>query len=395
MINSDFKPILRQVDAIPGTVEGKPFLFLRDPVGFVDEVLPIPQEVVFLLSYMDGNHDLRDLQALATQRFGQIVPFEEMVKFVQTLDEKGFLWSPTFEKLKERVYEAWFALPARPMAHADISYPLDPEEAKAFVEEILKLEPVDGVKLPRILIAPHIDLRVGAKCYASSYKRFKLPPGSRVIILGVGHYLDYPFSVLTKDMHTPFGLLRFDRGGYFYLANSKKLELFPNHIVHRREHSIEFQALFLRSLGGDSIVSLPILVGSHHLLEAGGELTDRFVEGLADLVDDTTYIVLGIDFCHLGLRYGDPFPAGDEIASLALRFDKRVLELAFQGETQALKEELSKNEPLKCCGSGCLYLLAKLIATLKAKATGEIYKQEALPFGEGSIVTVVSAGANI
>ncbi len=395
MMNPDFKPILRQVDAIPGTVEGNPFFFLRDPVGFVDEILPIPQEMIFLLSHMDGTHDLRDLQVLATRRFGQIVPLEEIVKFVQTLDEKGFLWSPTFEKLKEKVYEAWFALPARPMAHANISYPLDPEEAKAFLEEILKHEPVDGATPPRILIAPHIDLRVGAKCYAVSYKRFKLPPGSRVIILGVGHYLDYPFSVLTKDIHTPFGLLRFDRGGYFYLANSKKLELFPDHIVHRREHSIEFQALFLRYLGSDSIVALPILVGPHQLLDAGGELTEKLVEGLADLMDDTTYIVLGVDFCHLGLRYGDPFPAGDEIANIAMRFDKKVLELTFQGEVQALKEELIENEPLKCCGSGCLYLLAKLISTIKAKASGEVYKQEALPFGEGSIVTVASAGANI
>lgn len=395
MMNPQFKPILRQVDAIPGRINDKVFIFLRDPVGFVDEILPIPQEAAFLLRYMDGNHDLRDLQVVATQKFGQIVPFEEIAKFVQSLDEKGFLWSPTFEKLKEKVYEAWFATPERPMAHANLSYPLDPEEARAFLEEILKLEKEDYGKPPLILIAPHIDLRVGASCYAASYKRFKLPPGSRVIILGVGHYLDYPFSVLTKDMHTPFGLLRFDRGGFFYLANSKKIELFPNHIVHRREHSIEFQTLFLRYLCGESIVALPILVGPHILLEEAGELTYRLVEGLAELFDGMTYIVLGIDFCHLGLRYGDPFPAEDGIASLAMRFDKQIVELAFRGDTQGVKEELTKNEHLKCCGSGCLYLLAKLISTLKAKADGEIYRQEALPFGEGSIVTVVSAGANL
>ncbi len=390
-MDPQFKPILRHVDAIPGVINNQRVLFLRDPVGFVDEMISIPLEAAFLLSLMDGEHDLRDLQVEASRRFGQLVPYEEIEKFVQLLDDKGYLWSPKFEKLKEKAYQEWFSLPVRPMSFADQSYPSHPEQAKAFIEEILSKEN-GGDPTPNILIAPHIDLRIGAQTYASAYCRAKFPSGSRIIMLGVGHYLDYPFSILTKDIYTPFGLLRFDRGGFFYLANSKGIELFPNHIVHRREHSLEFQALFLNYLCGDEVVALPILVGSHRLLQENEDLLDKLVEGLVELMDEKTYFILGVDFCHLGLRYGDPFAVNEELCSIALKFDQTVIELSAKGESEALAEELKKNEELKCCGSGCLFLVSKFIERLGASAQPKIYRQEALPFGEGSAVTVAGAG---
>ncbi len=391
-MEATFKPLLRQIDVIPGEYQGIPVIFLRDPVGFIDEVIALPREIVFILAFMDGDHDLRDLQVEITRRTGQIVPLEEIQRLVEFLDEKGFLWSQRFEEFKERVYQKWFQQPYRLMAHANSAYPLEEERAKEFLEEILALVSLDKAQSPKILIAPHIDLRVGAKAYALAYKRFKLPPGARVIILGVGHYLDFPYSVLTKDILTPFGNLRIDKGGLLYLANSKRIELFPDHIAHKLEHSVEFQSLFLHYLNGDNIAVLPFLIGPYKIIKLNEDLVNNFLMALAELVDEKTYLVLGIDFCHLGYRYGDTFGVNEELKRKALGTDKALLESAFEGKKEEVEKIILSEEKMKICGSSCLFLLAKLIQFLGVKGQGEIFYQDFLPFGEGSGVSVVSAG---
>jgi len=388
----EYKPLLRQIDLIPGEYEGQPVFFLRDPVGIVDEIIALPQAIVFLLAMMDGEHDLRDLQAEATKRSETLVPLEEIEKLVSFLDEKGFLWSKTFEEVKEKAYQSWFQLRLRPMAHANSAYPLEEGPAREFISQILGFVQPNGGQPPRILIAPHIDLRVGFRSYAEAYQRFHLPAGSRVIILGVGHYLDFPFSVLTKDMATPFGVLRNDRGGLLYLARSKNLELFPDHLAHKLEHSLEFQALFIHYLKGQEVTALPFLIGSFHLLKQREDLLEGLLEGLLELLDERTYLVLGIDFCHLGLRYGDPTPLDQGLAEKALTLDLEMMELAFEGKAEELEKLILSSFPMKVCGASTLYLVGKLIEKGGFKGKGEIFYQEMLPFGEGSGVSVASAG---
>ncbi|WP_168194243.1 AmmeMemoRadiSam system protein B [Thermodesulfobacterium sp. TA1] len=389
----DYKPILRYVDVIPAEHEGQPVFFLRDPLGFIDELVVVPQYLAFLLALMNGQNDLRDLQSEATKQFGQMVPLEEVVKIVKFLDEKGLLWSKTFEEIKEKAYSKWFSYPFRAMAHANSAYPLSAAEAKFFVEDILKLGSSESANPPKILIAPHIDIKAAARSYAESYNRFKLPPGARIIILGVGHHLDLPFSVLTKDIATPFGLIKNDRGGLFFLTNSKKIEVFPDHIAHRLEHSIEFQALFLHYLLKDQFMVLPVLVGPMPTLFENPELTNRFVEGLAQLMEDEhTYLVLGIDFCHLGLRYGDPFEVSEEHAQIALENDKALLQLTFDGTKEEFLEKAKQTLPLKVCGLSTLYLTKLIMEKLGAKGKLDLYHQEFVPFGQGSAVSVSSAG---
>ncbi len=396
----DYKPLLRYVDAIPAVHQGQPVFLLKDPLGFIDEVVIVPQALGFLLSLMDGNHDLRDIQVEATRHFGNIVPMEEIIKFVSFLDERGLLWSENFEKLKQKAYEKWFSLKIRPMAHANQAYPLSASEAKFFVEEVLKLasfeENQDQNKknCPRILIVPHIDIRAGAKAFAEGYARFKPDSGARIIIFGVGHHLEYPISVLSKDMATPFGIVRNDRGGLFYLTRSKKLELFPDHMAHKLEHSIEFQILFLHHILGEEFVVLPFLVGPLESVAESSELIDALVDGILELIDDRTYMVLGIDFCHLGLRYGDPMPVSDYHREKALETDRKILELTFKGENKDFLEEAKKLERMKICGISCLYILNKILRKGGFKGDYQVYHQEFVPFGSGSAVSVASVGAN-
>jgi AmmeMemoRadiSam system protein B len=391
----DYKPVLRYVDAIPSEHNGQPIFLLRDPLGFVEELIAIPRNMALILALMDGKHDLRDLQAEATKQVGQLVPLEEIVKIVKFLDERGLLWSKNFEEIKNKAYSKWFSLPFRPMAHANQAYPLSASEAKFFIEDILKLVNPDSSAPPKILIVPHIDIKAGAKAYAHSYNRFNIPEGSRVIVLGVGHHLDFPYSVLTKDIATPFGIVKNDKGGLFYLNQSKRLELFPDHMAHKLEHSIEFQALFLHHLLKENFVLLPILVGPLPTFFEKKELIEKFAEGIAELIDDTTYIVLGIDFCHLGLRYGDPFEVSDAHIEKALEVDKTLIELTAKASTEEFIKEAEKVAPMKVCGISCLYLTNLILQKAGLKGEFQIYYQEVIPFGQGSAVSVVSGGYHL
>ena len=391
-MEENFKPILRYVDAIPSYYQEQPVLFLRDPLGFTTEIVVVPQYMAFLLTLMDGKHDLRDLQAEATKRLGKLVPIEDIKKFVQFLDEKGLLWTEQFEKIKKKAYEKWLELKVRPMSHAVQSYPANPVEAKFFVENILAQVKEAEKNNFKILIAPHIDLKVGARGFAESYGRFNPEKGARVIVFGVGHHLDFPISILTKDIATPFGVIRNDKGGLFFLTQTKKLEVFPDHIAHKLEHSLEFQALFLHYLLKDEFVMLPILVGPYILFKNYKELIEEFAKAIVELLDERTYIVLGIDFCHLGLRYGDPFAVTEKERKEAMELDKELIEKSFQGDSEGVSQLAEKAEKLKVCGFSCLYLLSLILKYLDKSVTPKIYYQDALPFGQGSIVSVASVG---
>ena len=77
-MEDSFKPILRYVDVVPSQHQGKPVFLLIDPLAFVEEIVVVPQYMGFLLALMDGKHDLRDLQAEASKRLGQMVPIEDI-----------------------------------------------------------------------------------------------------------------------------------------------------------------------------------------------------------------------------------------------------------------------------------------------------------------------------
>ena len=93
--------------------------------------------------------------------------------------------------------------------------------------------------------------------------------------------------------------------------------------MHRAEHSIEFQVVFLQYVLGKerSFSIVPILVGSFQdLLERGIDPIDdpevrRFVEALrlaeAASGKNVAYIG-GIDLCHVGPEFGDPAPVDSQ-----------------------------------------------------------------------------------
>jgi AmmeMemoRadiSam system protein B len=96
------------------------------------------------------------------------------------------------------------------------------------------------------------------------------PPGPlRVVVLGVGHMLwDDRLALTRKHFETPFGKVECDTAFVDAVAARLGEEVaYHGEIAHRDEHSIEFQALYLRRrLGERPVRIVPILVGGFHAL---------------------------------------------------------------------------------------------------------------------------------
>src|SRR5260370_34134446 len=98
-------------------------------------------------------------------------------------------------------------------------------------------------------------------------------PPELVVILGTSHYGGGPelFSATRKNYATPLGAVQTDRGFIDRLAARYEGDLFADEQLHRGEHSIEFQALFLAyALGARGYQIVPVLVSSVHEMVASG-----------------------------------------------------------------------------------------------------------------------------
>src|SRR6202041_3197834 len=197
------------------------------------------------------------------------------------LDRAYFLDSPAFHERERRVREEFLASPDRPAALAGLCYEKDP--AKLRLELAAFFDPPEGPgRVPTKkksaslagLIAPHIDPRRGAAAYAYAYHELmahELP--ELVVILGTSHYGAGPelFSATRKNYATPFGAVETDGAFIDRLAARYNGDLFADEMLHRGEHSIEFQALFLPyALGIRGYQVVPILVSSFHEMVASG-----------------------------------------------------------------------------------------------------------------------------
>ena len=178
-----------------------------------------------------------------------------------------------------------------------------------------------GPRRLRGVLSPHIDFRRGGPVYTWSYKELAEQTDiDTFVILGVAHqHCRRRFVLTLKDFETPLGIVPTDRQYVERIAEAAGEELFDDELVHRAEHSIEFQVVFLQYVLGKkrpfSIV--PILVGSFHdHLERGIDPIEdpevrRFVDALraaeAASGKNVAYIG-GIDLCHVGPEFGDPRP---------------------------------------------------------------------------------------
>ncbi|HLH78450.1 MAG TPA: AmmeMemoRadiSam system protein B [Candidatus Binataceae bacterium] len=379
------KPRIRAVEAFPIEHEGQRLICLRDPLGLAPQPLAMGAAAYFLLSLMDGTRSAGEIGQAFAHQFGYALPPAQLDAFIETLDQGFFLDNSRFARRRRAVGQEFAGLAQRPAAHAGLCYPAQPSELR---KELMSFfEPPQGPgwaeiaskpSLPNLagLIAPHIDPRRGRSAYARAYHQMMVrQPPQLVIILGTSHYGSGPelFTATTKDYATPLGNLTTDRAFLARLAGRYRAgDLFADELLHRNEHSIEFQTLFLAlTLGLEDYQIVPILVSSFHELVRDRRMPNAdprvgaFLDALGEeLAADgrRVCIIAGVDFAHVGKKFGDAQAADDDMIAWLREEDRRLIETIEQGDGAAFfRDILCDGDRRRICGLSPIYTQLELL----------------------------------
>ena len=365
----------RDLEFFPIQHEGQQFVLIRDPLGLVEEGKAVGLPLYQIMTLLDGTTTVRDLQMeLMRQRGGVLVGADEINNLLAHLDESFLLNSERFKKAKERIITDFGSQRIRPCSHCGKSYPENPSELRVRLDEILNSElliPEPEGKFSA-LIAPHIDLNVGYKGYSSAYQLLKHTAPSRVILLGVGHQLQNAlFSLTDKDFETPLGITQSDRETIRRLREAGQGIIAPDDFIHRSEHSIEFQLIFLQHLIADKTFTIiPILCGSlqeglpEYSRQAYLEQTGLFLDELKSILNDPeqeTILIAGVDFSHTGPKFGHEMPAS-HLQNSSQEHDQNLLKHLTGFDADNFWEESRQvNDQFNVCGFSALACLLEVL----------------------------------
>ena len=311
----------------------------------------------------------------------------------------------------------------RPAAHAGGAYHREPRALERYIEQgCLAKAGVAGApagkEAPRpvvspghdrstmvALVAPHIDPWRGAVGYGHAYAALAaaLPPEADTFILfGTSHApMREPFALCRKPFATPLGTVDADLAGIDALAaRAEGFDPFADQINHKREHSLEFQVLFLKHVLKDRPVRIvPILagLGAHQASgeDPGGDArVARFVDGVRELVDSRpsrVVVVAGADLAHVGPRFGDGRALSAEERMRLEREDRTSLEHATSIDASGFWGHVARDlDERRVCGLAPIW---SLLRTISSGVRGRLlHYEQTIDGDDGSIVSHAAIG---
>lgn len=378
-------PKLRHIEMIPVETEQGKMIALRDPLAISDEMVLVTVEGTWLLQLFDGTTPLHEMPEKCRQRFGWTIEQQVLRELHDHLDRHYYLENDRFRKRKDEIIRDMLDRGAREAVHAGGSYPAEKETAQQELDLLFEKGagrpgPVNGLPTPAGIIAPHIDLRVGGDVYTHAYRRLaEAESADTYVIIGTGHAgLDRMFSVLDLDFETPLGRIAVDHQFVKALRQRCTNDFFSDVLLHKFEHTIEFQALFLQKvLSGRPFRIVPVLASfSYHVLEYPQfayerNLIDEFIGALRETISASpgkTTVVASVDLAHVGPRYGDEQVPDAAFLQEVKKADDEALDAALRGDADAWYRSIAgKQDRYRICGFAPVYTLLKTIDARKGE----------------------------
>jgi len=419
-------PRLRaDLDIMPSPVRDRPGLIIRDPFRYSEVTLLIPPLLARCLACFDGEQDEGDLSATLARLSGQVSVREPARLLFKSLHDAGFLDDDRFAELRGAREREFAAQGERASAHAGSGYPAE----SAALTEVLdgyfngagtaakgRGRARSGRSSNGLLgiAAPHVSPEGGSASYAAAYRALEsgtlkgshtprdglargnptLPDASpksasggddRIfVVLGTSHYGEPDrFGLTRKPFATPFGVAPTETALVDELCAAAGAAVALEDYCHAVEHSIEFQVVFLQHLYGPRIRILPVLCGAFAAGPEAGKLPEsservaRFLGALGELAarpGQKLSFVLGVDFAHVGRRYGDGHAAKayeGPLAEVAERDDARVERIAAGDAEGFWNLVVERGEDyLKWCGSSPLYTFLRAVPEARGRRLG-------------------------
>jgi AmmeMemoRadiSam system protein B len=388
-MNESAPKVRNDLEFIPVQHEGKQLVVIRDHLGLVQEGKAIAPALYQIMALLNGSRSVRDMQMeMMRQGGGLLVDTDEINKILLHLDESFLLDSERFKSARDDIITRFTSEKVRPCSHCGQGYPNEPLDLGAWLDEILDGHEPASKPEGKIeaLVGPHIDLRVGYNVYAQTYSMLKHGSPTRVILLGVGHQMAYDlFSLTDKDFETPLGLVKSDRKAVERLKEKGKGVFSENDFAHRNEHSIEFQLIFLQHILKQEIIIIPILCGSllaslpEYRRDAFLEKAGPFLEALREeVMDPDTLLLAGVDFSHIGPKFGHDRPA-EHLEGQSTAHDKKLLEyLSTQDKESFWAESLEVKDRFNVCGFSALACLLEVLPPCKGEILDyQVWHEEA------------------
>ncbi len=364
-------------------VDGRQLICLRDPLQLASGSLLVGYPTYFVLTMFDGERTTTDIQTAFAERFGTILVSNDLRNLIATLDQHHYLESPRFASHLAAETAAFRAAPARPAAHAGSSYPAEPEALRRHLESFFADTPVasSGRGRLRALVAPHIDLRVGGTAYGHAYATLRATTDAeRFVILGTSHSAGSTlFAATRKDFATPLGTVATDGAFLDRLSRRVGCDLYADELLHRAEHAIEFQVVMLQHIlgGRRSFTVVPILITSFHELIARGTppgddpRVAEFVGALRATIaedDRPTVLIAGVDFAHVGEKFGDADGLAPELLAATEAKDRRLIAALEATDAAAFfATTAADGDRTRICGFAPMYTLLALLDGVRGR----------------------------
>jgi AmmeMemoRadiSam system protein B len=401
-------PRLRAIEVFPIEDRGERCLVLRDPSD--PEVRPIvlSDGAADVLMLLDGQRTLDGLSA-ALQLRGAPITTIQVRAFLQRLDEAGFLEGPRAEHRLQQRHARFQSLPVRRAVHAGGAYADGVDELpRMLADGYLHADgpgALPGVRgptaPPRGVIAPHVDLHRGAPTYSWAYKAIaEAQLADLYVVLGTCHTpVRGGFAATLKPYDTPLGAMGADAEFIQRLQRLWGHDVFAGEFSHANEHSIEFQAVYLRSIGVTAPMAAFLCDSLHSLVPPGKSprsvpLVADFLSALRQAITEdgrAITVIAAVDLAHIGNRFGDSWPVEKQHQARVDREDREMLELLLKPDADAYHRHVMRDrDARRICGLTPLYLLSALMEA--EHGTGELLRYtQWVDSDQSSSVTFASA----
>jgi AmmeMemoRadiSam system protein B len=381
-------PKIRNINIFPVQSSGQTLLCLQDPLNISEKALLLPPPLYFVVSFFDGQHSILDIQTEYMRRFGEFLYTEKLQEIITQLDENFFLEGERFQEALREKEESYKKGSFREAVFAGKSYEADPDRLRAQLEKYFTgsdgpgvLREKRGMNGLKGVVAPHIDFQRGGFCYAFAHREIWEQNSSHCfVIFGTAHTrIQSPFCLTRKDFITPLGTLNVDRELVDAIQSRCSEDLFKDEGVHRSEHSIEFQCVFLRYLYPEpiSLKIVPILSGSFHEaieqrispmdLEPIRQFIEALKKSVLSLRREVCYIA-SADLAHMGLQFGDHQGIAEYGLRVLSQEDQEMLEYAEKMDGEGFFSLISnERDRRRICGLPAIYSMVKTLEAREGK----------------------------